>query len=678
MLLVFTIVEAIALVICIVLIVIKTMSMRRILAVTRELSAKNVEVDDCKAVLDPQSIELASDINTIKSNLLAFIESTKSNVITLTDAIEQLSEATKANVDAAQETTDSVIMVSEKAQEQLGLVRDNLSMIEATNDELTNIDDYMNRVRSIISESLESCEEGVKTLVEYEEGMNSVKKRLNDSVNELFEFNNQIKEVNTIGEIVVELSEELKLLALNASIEAARAGEAGRGFAVVSEEMSVLSEKTKENMASINEILQKVTSSSKYVNDSISKCDRQFEDSSELFVKVSDSFRTISSQSNDINCKIEDVATRYNSIASNSNVSKEKADSVFSASEAIKDRTGSIVSISEKTSMQSAKMNGNVDSLEQMLKGIRNLIKQFKTGIAPSENNRSTRVKIAFFSKLDNYFWYSIRRGVFYAQRELKNNNVDIVYFPYKDDIEECNFPNDVNKCIEEGFDAIIFPGFMNKADRELVNAVNKGIEVFTYNCDCNNSIKRISCYEPDQEEAGIMAAKAIGKCLNKSGNVAIVAGDRSMSVNSIRYNAFVDYVSKNYKDIKIISTIDVTYDPEKTYKQVTKLIMDNPTINAIYSTTGMQIELAKAIVDTGYSGKIKAVVFDHNDDIFKFINKGIIAAAIDHDPFSQGHDSIIYMYNHIVDGMVLPEDRIKCKAGIVDGDNIAERICAN
>ena len=88
-----------------------------------------------------------------------------------------------------------------------------------------------------------------------------------------------------------------------------------------------------------------------------------------------------------------------------------------------------------------------------------------------------------------------------------------------------------------------------------------------------------------------------------------------------------------------------------------------------------MQIQLAKAIEDSGRAGKVRAVIFDHNDEIFSYINKGVIAAAIDHDPFSQGHDPIIYIYNNIVDGLVLPSDRIKCKASVVDSDNIKEHL---
>lgn len=647
----------------------------KILSNATEIANKNIEVEDLEISGNSELAKIAGLINMIKLNMLAFIESTKGNVITLSDAIDALSRAAKASEFGIEQTSNSICTVAEKAIEQLDMVKDNLELIESNNNQLEEIENAMRVAKLSLGQSVDSCNVGISNLEQYENGMGVIAENLDRSVSILLEFNEQIQKVNEIGNLVVEISEELQLLALNASIEAARAGDAGKGFAVVSQEMGVLSEKTKDSMDEITEILQQVTASSYLVNDSINACNTAFDEGAKIFGSVSDSFRTISDQSKDINGQIVSMNTKYGQIAKNSDESKVKAESVYSASEVISESTRDVVAISEETSAESAQITTNVDSLEKMLVGIRNLIKQFKTGVVPSTTNRSKRVKIAVFSKLDNFFWYSIRRGVLYAQKELKDNNVDIIYIPYEDDIQECNFPNDVNKCVNEGVDAIIFPGFMNKADRELVDAVSKGVKIFTYNCDCNGMIKRISCYEPDQAEAGILAAGAVAKALNKSGNVAIILGDKTAAVNKIRYDSFVNVINTKYKDIKIINTTEVSYDAEKTYLQEIELIKAHPEIDIIYSTTGMQLQLAKAIEDTGMTGKIKAVVFDHNDEIFAYINKGIIAAAIDHDPFSQGHDSIIYMYNHIVDGMVLPADRIKCKANVVDSDNIKERV---
>ncbi len=676
--LVLAIIEAVAIVVLALYLIVKNQILKRIMEISREVAKKNLEVPDIVIRGNGLASRLGNNVNTIKDNMLAFVESTKGNVITLTDSLEQLSQSSKNNQAATEQTADSVSTVAEKTSEQLQLAKDNMAMIEANNVQLASIDESMTEITNMLNQSVESCNTGIGNLESYESDLKVVEQNLADCINILVQFNEQISEVNTIGEMVVDLSDELNLLALNASIEAARAGEAGKGFAVVSHEMSTLSAQTKENMTAINDIIAKVTESSVYVNESINKCSDTFNQSATLFAEVSDSFRSISDQSGDINKTMEAISGKFEKIADNSDVSKEKAENVIVASEAISDSTCDILAISEETSADSVQMSQNVASLEDMLVTIRNLIKQFKTGVVPTNKNRSTKVKIVVFSKLDNFFWYSIRRGVQYAQKELADNKVDIIYVPYKDDIEEKSFSDDIRKYADEKVDAIIYPGFLTHGEAALAEAVSKGVKVFTYNCDCSSKVKRVSCYEPDQEEAGILAAKSTIKELGKSGNVAIVAGDRKQSLNKVRYDAYTSYMAKNAKGISIVDTIEVINDPERTYNQVKDLLKAHPETDIIYSTTGMQLQLAKPIVDTGKKGKVKAIVFDHSDDIFRFISSGVIAAAIDHDPFSQGHDSIIYMYNHIVDNMELPADRIKCKASVVDSSNIGDKIVTN
>ena len=55
-----------------------------------------------------------------------------------------------------------------------------------------------------------------------------------------------VKEIDTIIDLVSDITEQTQLLALNATIEAARAREAGKGFSVVATEMKELSTKTKQ------------------------------------------------------------------------------------------------------------------------------------------------------------------------------------------------------------------------------------------------------------------------------------------------------------------------------------------------------------------------------------------------------------------------------------------------
>ena len=77
----------------------------------------------------------------------------------------------------------------------------------------------------------------------------------------LKESSQQITEVTSTIEGI---SQQINLLALNASIEAARAGQAGRGFAVVADEIRHLAQRTKEATGSIGGLLDSVSEQSEH------------------------------------------------------------------------------------------------------------------------------------------------------------------------------------------------------------------------------------------------------------------------------------------------------------------------------------------------------------------------------------------------------------------------------
>lgn len=76
--------------------------------------------------------------------------------------------------------------------------------------------------------------------------------RVSDQVSKLA---TSIGRVDSILEVIVSISDQTRLLSLNAAIEAARSGEHGRGFAVVAQEVKKLSESTASATGEISEII---------------------------------------------------------------------------------------------------------------------------------------------------------------------------------------------------------------------------------------------------------------------------------------------------------------------------------------------------------------------------------------------------------------------------------------
>ena len=632
----------------------------------RNLNLDDIEFDD----RDSSEIVLADAINAIKNNMQTFLESTKSNVVILSDAIETLSQGARTNQEGSHRISGSLSMVVEKVDEQLEIVKSCLSLIEENTLRLQEIDGSVKEISNLLGESVDSCKSGVNSMENYEANMSTIAEDLAKSEEILKDFSEKIGEINEIGSFIISISNSLKMLALNASIEAARVGNAGSGFAVVAKEMGVMSEKTQEGIDTINEILTNVVESSERVNHCIHDSVEVFEKSRNEFDAVSGSFRVIDRQSVNINDKMQQIFSMIEGIANNSSVTKERAEQAYVTSEEITAGTQEISSISEETSESSQKIIENVEALNNMLGGLETLLRQFNTSVEPTNIKPKKTVKIGVFCIVDNDFWRSVRRGAIYAKKELEAIGAVIQYVPFFEWGTVYEIMNaKIDEMLAEDYDGFILPGFMlGSVQEKLQKALSMGKLVYTFNCDISEKENRTAVFQPDVAEAAVLAAKALERELGGKGRILVLEGGRDVPVNAVRSDNFQKYFEGN-KSCEVVDVLHIDYLEEETYQEVLTYLKEHDNIDGIFITTGTPVAAARAIEDL--KRKIKMVVFDHSQAIFKYIKKGIIVAAIGQDPFGQGYDPIVWMYNSVVTGKELPSDNMKCRSNIVDRNNV-------
>ena len=670
--LILAILEAAVIVVLLILLLKRKSSQERIVRQAELIIKGKLNVEDVSTEnTDNANAVMASAFNSIKNNLMTFVEATKVNVVTLSDAIGVLSESVEANVKGNEQIADGATNVAIKTAEQLELVKDNLKLIESNNEQMQEIDDSMKSIKEILDKTVETSHSGIVNIEDFEKDLAAMAADLGRINEILSKFNNEIKRIGEVGNFIVEISDQLRLLAFNASIEAARAGQAGKGFTVVADEMNVMSGKTRDGMQTINEILAEITSSSRMVNESISNCEETFNRSKDTFDSVNSSFREINESSLGIHDKINAITSLFDVMAHNSDVSKDKAENLFETAQIISENTHEIAAVSEEVAAESTKIGVNTDNLEGMLSGIQNLLKQFNTAIVPTDKLPKKTVRILEMSMLDNDFWYGVRKGALYAQKELEGKDAVIEYVPLnvpKDDLDELLI-NTIKSAMDRNFDGIILPGFLGGANQYLRSAINSGIKVMTYNCDCDKDIKRIACLRPDPHEPGILGAKAAEKKLGGQGNVLMLTGDFTVGVNVERSEGFKMQI-KSAKGIKIVDEVSITDIADEVYRTAKSALEKHPEAEVVFITNGFPLAVTKAIRDLGRVGKTSLVCFDHNQEIFSEIKAGVIAAAIGQDAFGQGHDPIIWLYNNIVAGDKL-DNYIPCRLSVVDRSNV-------
>jgi len=171
-----------------------------------------------------------------------------------------------------------------------------------------------------------------------------------------------------------------------------------------------------------------------------------------------------------------------------------------------------------------------------------------------------------------------------------------------------------------------------------------------TFNCDFNEGIERVAYFGPDIYASGKLAGEIIIKAINGEGQIAIIRGPLETSINRIRRDAIYELVSKK-KKVKMAAEIEAETDNTKVYKNTMEALNRFPNLSGIIILTGGIIGAARAVEEKGLAGKVKIVCFDYDNEVIELIKKGVIYAAIGQDPFGQGHDPIIAMYNYLVTG---------------------------
>jgi len=271
-----------------------------------------------------------------------------SSILEITTSVENVAESATSLSVASSDSASSVEELTTSIKE----ISDSLEQLSATSEETaSSLTQIIAAVKEVESNSIESArlaeqvtneaaDKGIKSVESALKAILEIKDTVNSLAGSIKMLGERSNEIGQIVNIISDITDQTKLLALNAAILAAQASEEGKGFSVVAEEIKVLANKTQQSTEEITKLISTVQS--------------------ETLNSVKLAEQGIGTVENGVNM-VKNVSSALNSILDISKASTEKAKSIQRST---KEQTDAIKGISDAI----RKINDQIEHISRAIK----------------------------------------------------------------------------------------------------------------------------------------------------------------------------------------------------------------------------------------------------------------------------------------------------------------------
>lgn len=322
--------------------------------------------------------QLGESFNQMMEKITGLVQQTNQSAQDVLNTASDLSDASKKTATSAKEIAVATEEIANGASSLAVESERGNELTHSIGVQMKNVVDTNIVMGSSASDVQKSSKQGIEYMSELIGKTNTTEAMTREMVEKVDNLKESTSSIRKILDMLSSITKQTNILSLNATIEAARAGEAGKGFMVVADEIRKLADQSRQSIAIVGEITEKIQKEIDETVHVLSQAYPIFQEQIQSVKEADSIFKQVDSQMGGLIDRLSEVTESISQLESSQMVLNDAMTNVSAVAQQSSATSQEVASLSSEQLNVSSGLVKLSDKLEELSNSLKESLSKFQ------------------------------------------------------------------------------------------------------------------------------------------------------------------------------------------------------------------------------------------------------------------------------------------------------------